>query len=498
MNKENNEEKDIEIIKNSRKESIKSIDIKNVSCIDKIKLRWNFVKSNITRYVDYLKPYIKLSLEFTRIILGCLLFIFIPQLCAGPDENVISLENKYNLNISTIESKHICTLQDNFFNINDYKKFVITWNFLTLLIFLINFFWEIKREKYMQSHFEYTIQKKIEDVKPIFKSNKKLDRSFYFKTKVLYYLNYTCLFMVLTNILFTSYMIYYYYYDGFRSVTGLISSVLLILQKLYYNYDVLNMSLKRKYILSTSLVKPYDYNTLEPIKFKQSEYIKKENYKKSYRVYYLDDSIKGIDNFIIQTINGFTPITIYDNNISKDELKSIRNIIKTQIKTIKLNVNHYMKSDDLDDSGDDSDIRSHILQINENIRNSNTRLNMICSDNNENLQISSYDSLPLKKSYISYSDNNGEIDKIIEHYLYNDISLEEVIPKEYIQDVLNKQKILNESIRNQSLIDTNHTQPDFIDELKHCNFNKEIIFDHYKNKKEKKESKSEINTETYV
>ena len=85
MNKENNDENNIEIIKhiqdNSdiRKESIISTNNKELSCIDKIKFRWNFIKSYIIRYIDYLKPYIKLSLEFTRIILGCLLFIFIPH-----------------------------------------------------------------------------------------------------------------------------------------------------------------------------------------------------------------------------------------------------------------------------------------------------------------------------------------------------------------------------------------------------------------------------------
>jgi len=475
----------------------------NSSRGEKLKLRLNVIKGTIIRYVDYLKPYIRLSLEFTRIILGCLLFIFIPQLCAGPDENIISLENKYNLNISTIESKHICTLQDNFFNINDYKIFVISWNFLTLLVFLINFFWEIKREKYLQSHFEHSIKKKIEDVKPIFKANKKLHKSFYFKTKVLYYLNYICLFMIVTNIIFTSYLIYHYYYDGFRSVTGLISSVLLILQKLYYNYDVLNMSINRKYILSTTLVKPYDYNTLEPIKFKQSEYIKKENYKKSYRVYYLNDLIQGVDNFLIQTRDGFQPITLYDdNNISKEELKNIRNIIKTQIKKIKFNKfnKNNVSSDDesrdnLDLFENKSDINSHILEINENIKNSNCRLNMICVNNNDNNNDDNNnnddddddddendDDKP--KIISSSSDNNSQMDKIIEHYLYNDISLDEEIPKEYIHDVLNKH--------------IHQTQPEFINELKHCNFNKEIIFNHYKNKKNKKQSKSEINKETYV
>jgi hypothetical protein len=136
-------------------------------------------------------------------------------------------------------------------------------------------------------------------------------------------------------------MIYKYYYDGFRSVTGLITSVILIFQKLYYNYDTLNIALKKGYVLSTSLTKPHDFNTLEPIKFKRNEYIKKEKTQKSYRIYYLgeqiEDDIIG-DKYAMQTNNGknFIPIFIEKNNKKKNNLtklarKRIKNEIKNEI-----------------------------------------------------------------------------------------------------------------------------------------------------------------------
>jgi hypothetical protein len=252
-----------------------------------IKKKFNNFKNKCSLYYDYSKPYLRLTLEFSKIIIGCLLFIFVPQLCKGPDDTVQNIINDYNITITIDDIRRPCTLEDNFFNLNDFKIFVITWNFLTLIFFLINFCWEIKREKYLQTHFEYTIKKPIDGIHNEFSLNNKLSGSYKNKTKILKYLNFICLIMIIFNIIFTSVMIYKYYYDGFRSVTGLITSVILIFQKLYYNYDTLNIALKEGYVLSTSLTKPHDFNTLEPIKFKRNEYIKKEKTQKSYRIYYL-------------------------------------------------------------------------------------------------------------------------------------------------------------------------------------------------------------------
>lgn len=306
------------------------------SCYQYIINKYNRCKIKCGYYYDNLKPYIRLSLEFTKIIIGCLLFIFVPQVCKGPDDTVQNLIKNYNITFTLDQIRRPCTLQDNFFDVDDYKIFVITWNFLTLICFLVNFCWEIKREKYLQSHFESTIKKPITNINGVFEENKKLDMSYHIKTKILYYINYCCLFMILTNILFTSIMIYKNYYDGFRSVTGLITCVILIFQKLYYNYDTLNISLKEKYVLSTTLTKPHDYNTLEPIKFRQNEYIKKYNKNKSYRIYYLgketEDDIE-YDKYAMQTYNETepTPILIpYDKN--KNHINKCNKLVRQKIK----------------------------------------------------------------------------------------------------------------------------------------------------------------------
>lgn len=373
----------------------------NRSCFRNIKNKYNRCKIKCGYYYDNLKPYIRLSLEFTKIIIGCLLFIFVPQVCKGPDDTVQNLIHNYHINITLDQIRRPCTFEDNFFDVNDYKIFVITWNFLTVICFLTNFCWEIKREKYLQSHFESTIKKSITNINDVFAENKKLDHSYRFKTKILYYINYVCLFMILTNILFTSIMIYKYYYDGFRSVTGLLTCVILIFQKLYYNYDTLNISLNEGYALSTSLTKPHDYNTLEPIKFRQNEYIKKYNKKKSYRIYYLgketEDDVE-YDKYAMQTYNEIdpTPILIpYDKNKSNTNKlnKVVRQKIKERIKNeIRTNNADNTMYNDIKNSLDNRELKKRKILLNISEENIQTEQNNFDKQNNFDNQIVLYKS----------------------------------------------------------------------------------------------------------
>ena len=453
----------------------------NNSCIQSIKIKYNKFKIKCGTYYDNLKPYIRLSLEFTKIIIGCLLFIFVPQICKGPDETVQNLIHEFNITTTLDEIRRQCTLQDNFFDVNDYKIFVITWNFLTLIIFLTNFCWEIKRERYIQSHFEYTIRKPITDIKNVFETNNNLDRSYHNKTKILYYLNYSCLFMIITNILFTSIMIYKYYYDGFRSVTGLITCVILIFQKIYYNYDTLNISLKEGYVLSTSLTKPHDYNTLEPIKFKQNEYIKKENRNKSYRIYYLgkqkEDDIEG-DKFVMQTNNyeGFIPIFIETNSknrFNKLARKKIKKEIKNEIRrhNIEIKNKKMNQSEKIDDMSYYLMKKRRVIDIkrklsddnlnnlnnleDSNIKNQlNMRINNPVSSDSLNDFIINLEQCTLNNKHdIETEIPSEEINHILESRtnVINKIKLKNTKIQDHIKEKINERKDLMNEIKNKNI-----------------------------------------------
>ena len=264
---------------------------------------------NIFDYLDNrhfqekIKTYINTSLEFGKITLGCLLVFSVPQLCSGIDPSLQILLNKLNIsnivymanlvnqpinsninvmfnethNFSSIFNinynsyidkqllfEHQCNIDEIFDNLFSYKVFVINWNIICLILFFINFILELHRERYIINNFEYTISKPLKNIFNILKTNSNIENKYIKLSQYLYYMNYTCTIFIILNIIFSSIFIYLYSYNGYRSITGLFSSVLLVLEKLYYNYTVLYLVNNQHWVFSTKNIKPASYNILNP------------------------------------------------------------------------------------------------------------------------------------------------------------------------------------------------------------------------------------------
>ena len=247
-----------------------------------------------------LKTYINMVIEFGKIIIGCLLVFTVPQLCNGMDPIFETIFEDLNLNITNynitlnnqILQQHPCTINEIFDDIFGYKIFVIMWNFLCLMLFFINFILELYREKYIINNFEYTISKPLKNIFHILKNNNDIENKYMKISRYLYYMNYVCSGFMFLNIIFSAILVYIYGYDGYRSITGLFSSVLLTLEKLYHNYSVLYLVINQYWVFSTKNVNPVCYNVLNPQTYYHSNYqhenaddlfdIEKVNPKKSY------------------------------------------------------------------------------------------------------------------------------------------------------------------------------------------------------------------------
>jgi hypothetical protein len=67
------------------------------------------------------------------------------------------------------------------------------------------------------------------------------------------------------NVIFSSILIFYYYYDGFKSVTTMISNVLLVSDKLYNLVEICKESIRDTLALSTNRLENRSYNVIDPI-----------------------------------------------------------------------------------------------------------------------------------------------------------------------------------------------------------------------------------------
>jgi hypothetical protein len=193
-------------------------------------------------------------LEMYKIVIASLLSLFVPQFCE--------------------ETNSTCTLSQNFENLSRFNEFVIAFNFITLGYFTYFYVIQSRRETYFITHLEVNdnlpengVQESLKNYPTILKRveehNHKLQR-----------VTRNTLILSISNVIFSAFLIFYYFYDGFRSVTTLVTSVLLVSQKLYSTRLIVNDCMynedKKPRALSVTRTDPIAYNDID------NNYAKKE------------------------------------------------------------------------------------------------------------------------------------------------------------------------------------------------------------------------------
>lgn len=187
---------------------------------------------------------ISLFAEAFKVLMAALLLVFVPQYCP--------------------ETKTTCTFKENFTDLNPENKGVLVINFLTLGAFLVLYYIESSRQfyftKYLDSNNEYPDNhlKTVLEHHPTVVSKIEYYNKTYIKTvKVVFS-------AFIINTILSAWIIFYFYYDGFRSVTALITNVLLVVGKVWNDWNIVNDCLTKDCMaLSTALNKPLSYNVLD-------------------------------------------------------------------------------------------------------------------------------------------------------------------------------------------------------------------------------------------
>jgi hypothetical protein len=193
---------------------------------------------------ELIQSYAVSILEAYKVLMACLLSIFVPQYCP--------------------ETNQTCTLKENFSNLSMYNEFVIAFNFITLGLFLYLYTIQNRRETYLITHLDadkkHSITSFIDNCKDypkivsrVVEYNKKLQLF----TKIVSFFFYL-------NAIFSGILVGYFYYDGFRTATTLIANVLLVSSKLFSMWSVMtDCNNDPQLALSTYQVMPVGYNVID-------------------------------------------------------------------------------------------------------------------------------------------------------------------------------------------------------------------------------------------
>ena len=175
---------------------------------------------------EYIQLIISNAIEIFKVFMACLLSVFVPQHCP--------------------ETGTTCTLEDNFKNLTIFNEFVVAFNFITLFVFLNLYRVQNKRETYMISHLDVNPEIPDNALEESLKNNQKILERISGLNHKLYNWTIGCVICHIFNTVFSGILIFYYFYDGFKSVTTLLTNFLLVCNKLYLCYDVSDRSINPK------------------------------------------------------------------------------------------------------------------------------------------------------------------------------------------------------------------------------------------------------------
>lgn len=182
--------------------------------------------------------------DVVKLAFGCLLSVVVPQRC-------------------TNRSDEICTLYDNFFELIPYNVFALTYNFITMGCLIGFYTVEYKREKWCIEYLDYHEHEPHDALEQHIRRYPTLRSALLAYNQ--YYYGIACLSgaLVATNLVFSAFLVFYYYYLDYRSITALVTNSLLVVEKLYTSYKIAKVSNEERCAISAYLIVPITYNVVD-------------------------------------------------------------------------------------------------------------------------------------------------------------------------------------------------------------------------------------------
>jgi hypothetical protein len=174
--------------------------------------------------------------------MATMLSIFVPQKC---DEN------------------NECSLSDNLDDLTDYNTFVLAFNFITLGIFVFEYSWEYYREHWMIEYLDVepkksniNLKEEIQNYPDFMKKLIDINKRYKRLTEIV-------VGFAIANFVFSAVLVLHYYYLDYRTITVLLSNLLLVVDKLYNSWGIAHKSHGEILAYSAYMKTPVLFNTID-------------------------------------------------------------------------------------------------------------------------------------------------------------------------------------------------------------------------------------------
>ena len=197
---------------------------------------------------------ISVCVEFYRVLVSCLLLVFVPQGCNG----------------------HVCTYSENVSEGTQKYNACLALNFLTMFSFVLMYIFEVKRENRLITYLEVnkTLPCSDESVGLVLEKLPKDKRESIWSLDYYYQrIAYTSMFLFVGNTVFSGLIVYDYYLDN-QTTTTFVTNVMFMLTKINDVYTTVNTD--KNVFYSAYLKGKVQFNDVDPDKLIELTPLKEE------------------------------------------------------------------------------------------------------------------------------------------------------------------------------------------------------------------------------
>lgn len=195
---------------------------------------------------QYMKSTINTLTESFKVIMACLLSIFVPQNC------------------SINEDKMICSISENLYNLTDWNKIVLAFNFITMGFFGILYLSENFRERFLIKYFDKNESKPDNNLLSVLSSDyPDIKKRLHKYNCLVFYIYLTVFSFFLINSVLSGVLVFNDYYLDTRTITVFITNILLLSGKIFNGLSISFDSTRRNLAYSLTLYEPISWNVID-------------------------------------------------------------------------------------------------------------------------------------------------------------------------------------------------------------------------------------------
>jgi hypothetical protein len=194
----------------------------------------------------YMKSSFNTLTESFKVVMACLLSIFVPQNC------------------STTSDKVICGIQENIYNLTDWNKLVLAFNFITMGFFCILYLTENFRERFLIRYLDKNESKPDNNLLTALTDEySDIRKRLYKYNSLAFYVYLSTLLLFVVNGVLSGILVFKDYYLDTRTITVFITNILLLSTKIFNGLSVAFESKKRGLAYSLTLYEPISWNVID-------------------------------------------------------------------------------------------------------------------------------------------------------------------------------------------------------------------------------------------